>query len=308
VNEQYAQLAELAGGFIHEIKNHLSTLGLNLQLLAEDFQEPETPRERRALDRVQRLQNECQRLINVSNDFLRFARIEQLDTAPAKLADVIEEMVDFFGPTARQANIEINCYLPATLPPVALDRERFKQALLNLLLNAEQAMPGGGELTIQAGLIADCGLPIADSHRARRGSPDPAETADRQVSLDAPEGDLRSAVSAGSGDPRRAPADSHLQSAIRNPQSEQSAIELSLIDTGKGMSDEVLERVWRPFYSTKVGGTGLGLPTTKKIIEAHGGTIDVQSAVGKGTKFTIRLPVLPEAAALTCTTAAAAEA
>ena len=74
LQEQYVELAELAGGFIHEIKNHLSTLGLNLQLLAEDFQEPETPRERRALDRVLRLQNESQRLINVSNDFLRFAR------------------------------------------------------------------------------------------------------------------------------------------------------------------------------------------------------------------------------------------
>ena len=56
-SEQYAELAELAGSFIHEIKNHLSTLGLNLQLLAEDFQEPQTQRERRALSRIQRLQN-----------------------------------------------------------------------------------------------------------------------------------------------------------------------------------------------------------------------------------------------------------
>ena len=72
--DSYALLAELAGGFIHEIKNHMSTLGLNLQLLAEDFQDPQNQRERRALGRVQKLQAECQRLVGVSNDFLRFAR------------------------------------------------------------------------------------------------------------------------------------------------------------------------------------------------------------------------------------------
>src|SRR3954452_11189740 len=99
------ELAELAGGFIHEIKNHLSTLGLNLQLLAEDFQEPQSHRERRALERVQRLQGECQRLVEVSNDFLRFARVQDLQLAPSRLAGVIEEMIDFFGPTARQVRI-----------------------------------------------------------------------------------------------------------------------------------------------------------------------------------------------------------
>src|SRR5438132_768153 len=134
-NDQYAALAELAGGFIHEIKNHLSTLGLNLQLLAEDFQDPETQRERRAFQRVQRLQSECQRLVEVSNDFLRFARIKQLDLEPTDLGKVLEEMMDFFEPTARAANIDIKTYLPADLPQVRLDREFFKQALLNLLLN-----------------------------------------------------------------------------------------------------------------------------------------------------------------------------
>ena len=227
MDQHYAELAELAGGFIHEIKNHLSTLGLNLQLLAEEFQEPQSPRERRALGRLQRLQAECQRLVDLANDFLRFARIKDLALAPADLGRVVEEMVDFFGPTARAANIDIKTYIPADLPPVALDRDLFKQALLNLMLNAEQAMPGGGELTVEA-----C----------------PEEEADCP------------------------------------------AVCLSLIDTGAGMTDEVRARVFQPFFSTKRGGTGLGLPTTRRIIEAHGGTIEVQSAVGRGTKFTIRLP------------------
>src|SRR5438105_14816257 len=143
-------LAELAGGFIHEIKNHLSTLGLNLQLLAEDFQDPQSQRERRAVERVQRLQTECQRLLDLSNDFLRFARVKDLELAPSNLATVIEEMCDFFGPMARQATIEIKCYIPADLPGVKLNPDLFKQSLLNLMLNATQSMPQGGELTIQA--------------------------------------------------------------------------------------------------------------------------------------------------------------
>jgi two-component system sensor histidine kinase HydH len=225
VHQQYAELAELAGGFIHEIKNHLSTLGLNLQLLAEDFQDPQSQRERRALDRVQRVQKECQRLVDVSNDFLRFARVKDLKRQPTRLLDLVEEMVDFFSPTARQASIELKCYLPADLPALDLDRDLFKQALLNLLLNAQQAMTGGGELTIQA-------------------------------------------------------------------MSQPGVVCLMLIDTGPGMPPEVLAEVFRPFFSTKPGGCGLGLPTARKIIEAHGGRVEVQSEVGHGTKFTLYLPVI----------------
>ena len=90
LTEQYAELAEVAGSFIHEIKNHLSTLGLNLQLLAEDYKQPQSHRERRALERIQRLQGECNRLVDVSNDFLRFARLQELELAPHHLGEVPE--------------------------------------------------------------------------------------------------------------------------------------------------------------------------------------------------------------------------
>jgi len=219
------ELAELAGGFIHELKNHLSTLGLNLQLLAGDFEAAETQRERRARDRVQRLQSECGRLVDIANDFLRFARLKELSFEPVALATVIEDMVDFFNPTARAANITFELYLPADLPAVSLDVDQFKQVLLNLMLNAEQAMPAGGEVTIQA------------------------TRDDGQVRLD-------------------------------------------LIDTGPGMPADVAAKIFKPFFSTKPGGTGLGLPISRKIVEAHGGRLEVQSEPGRGTKFSVWLPAV----------------
>src|SRR4051794_21020560 len=117
----YAALAELAGGFIHEIKNHLGTLGLNLQLLAEDFAEPESPRERRALTRVQKLQAESPPLLDLPNAFFRSAPIKALPLEEVELAKVVEDMLDFFGPPAKAANIDIRTYIPADLPRVRLN-------------------------------------------------------------------------------------------------------------------------------------------------------------------------------------------
>lgn len=218
-----ASVAELAGGFVHELKNHVSTLNLNLQLLAEDFAEPRDPREKRAKNRIARLQHECQRLVDISNDFLRFARAQELRRTDTPIDDVIWEMIDFITPTARQADINVNYYPAPGNPVVPLDRELFKQVLLNLLINAEQAMPDGGEIVLQTRFDDDF-------------------------------------------------------------------LYVEVIDTGLGIAPETMPKLFRPFHTTKPGGTGLGLPTSRKIVRAHGGEIDVQSQPGQGTKFTIRLP------------------
>ncbi|MEO2092060.1 MAG: histidine kinase dimerization/phospho-acceptor domain-containing protein, partial [Gemmataceae bacterium] len=91
-HDPYLELAELAGGFIHELKNHINTLSLNLQLLAEDLDPPETPRERRGFDRVKSLTDECRRLVELSNDFLRFARALTLLRA-ARVGGVVSAAV-----------------------------------------------------------------------------------------------------------------------------------------------------------------------------------------------------------------------
>ena len=221
--DQLMEVAELAGGFIHEIKNHISTVNLNLQLLSEDFAEPQTPRERRAKQRIERVRTQCEKLADVSNDFLRFIRNHELRLKPTNLDDAIGEIVDFLGPTAKASNISINVYAGSGIPPLLIDGELFKQALLNLLLNAEQAMPEGGEIVLQSRMD------------------------DKWVYLD-------------------------------------------VIDTGTGIDPDTMTKLFRPFHTTKPGGTGLGLPTARKIIRAHGGDLEVASEPGHGTKFTIRLP------------------
>ena len=229
--ETYAEFAALVGGLAHEIRNPLSTIRLNMELLAEDFEttDPESPtkqRDRRAKAKIDLVRQECDRLQKLLGDFLDFARQESLAPEPGSLNVEVEQLLDFFAPQARDGGVEIVRYLDPELPTVRLDRETFRSAVLNLLLNAVQALEGGGQLVVRT---RPSGLGVV----------------------------------------------------------------LELIDTGPGMDAETLAKVFRAFYTTKQGGSGLGLPTARKIIEAHGGTIDIESAPGRGTKVTIWLPAPP---------------
>jgi len=224
--DRYTEIAQLAGGLAHEIKNPLSTIRLNMELLAEDFAEGDSPRDRRAVAKIDVMQRECQRLQDLLDDFLNFAKVRTLELVPVDLNAEIESFLDFFDAQAKDATIEVIRYLDADIPHVLLDREAFHRALLNLVLNAQQAMSGGGQLVVRT-------------------------------------------TSTG------------------------STIALQLIDNGCGMDSRTAARMFDTFFSTKPGGSGLGLPTTGKIIEAHGGRISVESEVGRGTKFTIHLPISP---------------
>jgi signal transduction histidine kinase len=227
--DQYTEIARLAGGLAHEIKNPLSTIRLNMDLLAEDLAEAETPAGRRSLRRVDVVRRECQRLQALLDDFLNFAKVRRLHLVPSDLNHQINDVLEFFAPEAREAGVEIARYLDADLPRVMLDREAFRQALLNLIINAKQAMPDGGQLVVRT--AADHGT-----------------------------------------------------------------VELDLIDTGIGMDERTAARMFEAFFSTKPGGSGLGLPTTQKIVEAHGGVISVQSELGRGTHIKIALPAPPRLA------------
>lgn len=224
--DQYTEIARLAGALAHEIKNPLSTIRLNMELLAEDFADSDSARDRRAVSKITVVERECQRLEDLLNDFLNFAKVRQLRLEPSDLNEEVRELLEFFAPKAAESHIEVADYLQAGLPLVLLDREAFHAALLNLVINAQQAMTDGGQLTVAT------------------------ETTPRGVAL-------------------------------------------HLIDTGCGMDAKTRAHIFQAFYSTKRNGSGLGLPTARKIVEAHRGRIRVESEIGRGTRFTIELPVLP---------------
>jgi signal transduction histidine kinase len=224
--DSYTEIARLAGALAHEIKNPLSTIRLNIELLAEELDGIDLPQGRRALRKVEVVQRECSRLEELLNDFLDFARAHRIELQPADVNQEIREIIEFFRPKAAESNIEITEYLASDLPTVMLDKRSFYRALLNLVLNAQQAMPNGGQLVIRT-------------------------------------------------------------------RSNGNEVAVDLIDTGNGMDEKTLTHLFDAFFSTKRGGSGLGLPTTQKIIEAHGGHIAVQSEINCGTQFTVLLPSLP---------------
>lgn len=149
-------LTRLAGGLAHEIKNPLSTMSINLSLLEEEFTRGRGPgehelsaREKRCMKRVGTLQREVARLEAIVQDFLVYARGGEVNRSPQNLLDIVREVLDFVETEDGLQDIRHHVELPASLPLAILDPAAIRQALLNLVVNARQAMPMGGELIVR---------------------------------------------------------------------------------------------------------------------------------------------------------------
>ncbi len=224
LRQLYEELAELAGSLAHEIKNPLSVIHMNAELLSEELADIDPRFRRRLLEKADIIREQCERMEGMLRDFLRYARLRDLDLTPGDLNEQMERVLRAYQAQADQANVEILEYLDPDLPSMLLHSDSLQAALMNLVKNALEAMPDGGQLVVRT-------------------------------------------YSTGEG------------------------IALDLIDTGCGMDENTAIHMFEPFYSTKSGGSGLGLPTARKIIEAHGGRIAVQSEIGHGTKFVLEFPV-----------------
>ena len=145
-------ITAVAGGLAHEIKNPLSTINLNLQLLEEEWADPQTPKERRTCRKLQILQKEVQRLTQTLEDFLRFTRAEKLQLEPTDVNDLAAEIAEFIEPELARAKIELLEQYSQGLPKCMTDTRLLKQAILNVILNAQQAMPKGGEFILRTSL------------------------------------------------------------------------------------------------------------------------------------------------------------
>jgi len=244
--ERLAELGSMTSGLAHEIKNPLSTLGLNAQLLAEDISESELPPEQRdrLLRRLGILGREAERLRNILTDFLRFAGRLKLDPQPTDLRALVDDLADFLGPQCQQAGVLLRTDLPRDPVEAIVDANLLKQATLNLMLNAIQAM-----------------------------SPTP-ETPDPGPASTVRHGEL-----------------------ILRLESDQREARLHVIDTGPGIEPLRLGEIFRPYVSSRPGGTGLGLPTARRIIDEHGGKLVAHSVLGQGSDFVAHLPLAGRAAA-----------
>lgn len=227
-----ATLSRLAGGLVHELKNPLSTIGLHLALLEEEWSKADPVRARRSLQALGRLRGEVSRLNDILEDFLRYARTDVLERHPTDLNELVEQVERFVQPELASQNVVLRAYHDPGLPRAEVDGARLRQALLNLVINARQAMTerGRGEITLLT---------------------------------------------------RHEPGWARIE----------------VVDDGPGMTPEVLQRCSEPWYSTKRGGTGLGLPIVRRLLEAHGGRLELESAPGRGTRAVMWIPLPPPEAA-----------
>lgn len=239
--QRLAEIGAMTGGLAHEIKNPLSSIGLNAQLLGEAIADLPVDEDDRArlTRRIGALRREVDRLRDILADFLRFAGALRLERRDADVREIVEELADFFAPQAEQSGVRVRVDLAPAPLVASVDAPHLKQALLNLMLNATQAMT-----------------------ETKSGAPAPT-VAPRELILRA--------------EPGRAEAD--------------RVCRIHVIDTGPGVAPDKLEKIFTPYFTTKSGGSGLGLPIARRIVEEHAGSIDVHTEPGRGTDFVITLPL-----------------
>ncbi len=228
----------MSGGLAHEIKNPLSTIGLNAQLLGEGIEESSlAPDEKSPLTRrIASLRREVDRLRGILSDFLQYAGELRLDRKLSDVNEVVAELVDFFLPQAEKQGVRLRTDLHPGALMASIDAAHVKQALLNLMLNAVQAMGASGSA--------------------------PAEGRPRELILKTLTG-------------------------------RDGEVQIHVIDTGPGIDPAATAKIFEPYFTTKPGGTGLGLATARRLVEAHEGRLDLFSEPGKGSDFVLCFPVTP---------------
>lgn len=219
--EHLAEVGFLAGGLAHEIRNTLNAMHSQVALLRKHL----PPEIEFAHHRTGQLERAVVELEELVGDFLAFARPAKDQLEEVDLAGLIGGLLDFASLDLEQSHVTAETKLAPELPHVYVDASKLKRALLNLLINARQAMPEGGTLT----------------------------------------------VGAAPGEP--------------------GEVVIEVRDTGCGIPEEDRPHIFQSFFSTKPGGTGLGLAVVKRTVEDFGGRVTFDSTAGCGTTFRISLPI-----------------
>ncbi|MBN2333874.1 MAG: GAF domain-containing protein [Deltaproteobacteria bacterium] len=237
--KRLAAIGQLAAGIAHEIRNPLTGMNISLDIIRDQVTESE-----QAASLLDGVVQEIDRLETIVSSLLEFSRTGVLEKGTIHLGPVLSQWFPPFQEQCKRCQLTADLEIVDGLPPVAGDVEKLRQVVMNLGLNALEAIEGSGTVSIRA-------FPISASQMAVRSS-----------SADVSSGLLGNWLG------------------------------LAIADTGAGMSEEVKERIFDPFYTTKNHGTGLGLSIVHNIIKEHDGWIEVKSEPGKGSCFTIVLPAM----------------
>jgi signal transduction histidine kinase len=219
VSERLAAIGRVTAGVAHEVKNPLNSMRVWLEVLRGSISSDAEPQQA-----VNMLDNEIDRLDRAVKTFLDFARPVEIELEETDVAALLNEVVESARPSIARAGAALVKEIPSAFPTVRMDRRLIHQGLLNLILNACDAMTPGGQLTVSL----------------------------RQ------NGEMA---------------------------------EIRISDTGKGISPEDRDKIFQLFYTTRPGGTGIGLANTFRFVQLHNGSIEFVSEVGQGTTFTIELPL-----------------
>jgi len=234
--DRLAALGEMAAGLAHEIRNPLGAIkGAAQYLDPGQFQGGDAEILQIIVEEVNRLDGVVAQFLDYSRPFPNVGSGKFQNT---DVNDVLWKTMKLIESSLPQ-NVALELDLTPNLPAVHADAEQLKQVFINLALNAVQAMPDGGRLTVRS---------------------------------------------------RRPHAPVELGLSESTPRYSADQIEVRFADTGAGIPEDALDRIFIPFYTTKTKGTGLGLAISQRIVKGHGGTIEVQSRVGEGTEFVLRFP------------------
>jgi signal transduction histidine kinase len=218
--DRLSAISRISSGVAHEVKNPLNAILLHVEVARSKISRGDTD----VAEQMEIISREILRLDRVVRTFLDFTRPVELQLDNVPVQELVREIVDLAGPQTAAANIQMTVHQEVDGVEVRVDRDLLKQAMLNVVVNAIQAMPEGGELHFEAS-------------------------------------------------------------------ANEETAELRISDSGVGIPDELREKIFRLYFTTKRQGSGIGLAMTFRIVQLHDGTIDFTSEPGKGTTFLIRLPI-----------------
>jgi len=224
---ELASIGQLAATIAHELRNPLSSIKGSAQFLQNEYSEIEPVREFLGI-----IIDEVNGLNSLTTEFLEFARPMMLELKPVSVNEIVSRALNVMRHLLIDSDISVDDSLDDRTPIIQADERQLERVTRNVILNAVQAMPDGGAISIRTG-------------------PTPGNGAFVEIE-----------------------------------------------DTGVGIGVDELDRIFQPFFTTKTKGTGLGLSVVSKIVENHGGRVEVRSVVGKGTTFRFTLPRVPERSAI----------